>query len=118
MLVLDFKLHGTVMVMCDRCGDEISQTISGENKLVIKFGEQTGSTDFDVFVIGPGEAEVNIAQFIYEFTHLALPARRVHEKMEECNQDVLTAMNRYLVNDPVEEESDEDFLDLENQEVE
>jgi uncharacterized metal-binding protein YceD (DUF177 family) len=118
MLVLDFKLHGTVMVMCDRCGDEISQAISGENKLVIKFGEQTGSTDFDVFVIGPGEAEVNIAQFIYEFTHLALPARRVHEKMEECNQDVLMAMNRYLVSAPVEEESDEDFLELDNQEEE
>lgn len=116
MLVLDFKLHGTVKVLCDRCGDEIGQNISSENKLVIKFGERTGSTDFDVFVIGPGEAEVNIAQFIYEFTHLALPARRVHDKIEDCNQDVLAVMNQYIVNEPGEDESDEDDLDYQEEE--
>ncbi len=118
MMVLNFTLHGNVVLLCDRCGDEVGKQISSENRLVIKFGDKTGSTDFDVFVLGPGEAEVNLAQFIYEYVHLALPARRVHDRMEDCNQDVIKAMDAYLVSTPGDDESDEDFMELDNQEEE
>jgi uncharacterized metal-binding protein YceD (DUF177 family) len=118
MMVLDFHLRGNVMVMCDRCGDEIEQHLESDNRLIVKFGEETGSTDFDVYVLGPAEYEVDLAQFMYEYAHLALPARRVHTSIEQCNQDVLNAIEKYRVTRSAGEEWTDADEDQDNEEEE
>jgi uncharacterized protein len=97
MLVLDFELEGTVDLVCDRCGDPVSQPIEGNQRLIVKFGDQSSGTDEDILVLGTNENAVNVAQYLYEYAHLALPARHVHESEEECNQEVMAAMSKYIV---------------------
>ncbi|MBL7942039.1 MAG: DUF177 domain-containing protein, partial [Flavobacteriales bacterium] len=57
MLVLDFELDGTVKVLCDRCGDEMDQPVQSNERLIVKLGNETGTTDDDVLVLGPAEHE-------------------------------------------------------------
>ncbi|MDZ4823773.1 MAG: DUF177 domain-containing protein [Flavobacteriales bacterium] len=97
MLVLDFVLGGTVNVMCDRCGDELQQPVEDKQRLIVKMGDTTGSTDDDVLMLGPAEHEVDVSQYLYEYAHLALPAKRVHATLALCNQGVITEFEKYKV---------------------
>lgn len=97
LMVLDFHLKGNVELLCDRCGDAYFQPISSREKLIVKFGDETGSTDDEILVLGPAENTVDVSQYLYEYAHLALPARHVHPTEEECNQEVLLAFKKYSV---------------------
>jgi uncharacterized metal-binding protein YceD (DUF177 family) len=89
MMVLDFQLGGSVVFPCDRCGEEADIDVSGKEKLVVKMGDRTGSTDEEVLELGPNEHEIDLSQYLYEYAHLMLPARRVHKKLSDCNQEVI-----------------------------
>jgi len=89
MLVLDFELDGSVELPCDRCGEDADIDVSGEERLIVKMGERTGSTDEDILELGPNEHEIDLSQYLYEYAHLMLPARRVHKNLSDCNQDVV-----------------------------
>jgi uncharacterized metal-binding protein YceD (DUF177 family) len=102
MMVFLTELEGSVQVDCDRCGDRISQPVSGAFRLVVKFGEETESTDDDVLVLGPQEYEVDLSLYFYEYAHLMLPARRVHEEIRDCNQDVLRKLDEMRVESDAE----------------
>jgi uncharacterized metal-binding protein YceD (DUF177 family) len=93
MLVLNFSFKGEVTVMCDRCADDFEIPVEGENKLIIKFGPEPGEESEDIIVIGEGEHEIDVSQFIYEYIILALPLQRVHgddaEGVSLCDPEVL-----------------------------
>ena len=98
MMVLDFQLEGTVELICDRCGDPVHQEVETNQRLILKLGsESSGTTDDDIIVLGPSESDINVAHYLYEYAHLALPARHVHETEEECNQEVMAALSKYMV---------------------
>ena len=98
MMVLDFQLEGTVELICDRCGDPVHQAVETNQRLILKLGsENSGTTDDDIIVLGPSESDINVAHYLYEYSHLALPARHVHETEEECNQEVMAALSKYMV---------------------
>ncbi len=110
LMVLDFQLGGNVELLCDRCGDAYLQPISSNDKLIVKFGDETGSTDDEILVLGPSENTVDVSQYLYEYAHLALPARHVHATEEECNQEVLAAFKKYTV----ENDNRDDWAALKN----
>lgn len=89
MLVLDFQLDGSVVLPCDRCGEEADIDVSGSEKLIVKMGERTGSTDEDILELGPNEHEIDLSQYLYEYAHLMLPVKRVHKSLSDCNQEVV-----------------------------
>lgn len=97
LLSLHFTLDGTVRVLCDRCGDEIDQPIHSEERLVVKLGDETGTTDDDVLVLGPAEHEVDLSQYLYEYAHLALPVKHTHPALSDCNQRVLKELEALRV---------------------
>jgi len=102
MLVFITSLKGIVQVDCDRCGEPIDQAMEGSFRLVVKFGSETGETDEDVLVLGPSEFMVDLSQYLYEYAHLTVPARRVHPLVEECNQDILKKLEEMRVTQDAE----------------
>ena len=102
MMVLDFEVYGSVETICDRCGTPMRVDIDHEDRLIIKYGDQTGSSDDEILVFGPSEHMIELQQFLYEYSHLGLPSRRVHETEEECDQDAMNLLNK------LREEKDED----------
>ena len=105
MLVLDFRIDGKAEVLCDRCQEDVEIELSHEDRLFVKFGDQTSDTDGEILVLGPQEFEVDLTQFLYEFSHLALPAKRVHKTMNACNEDIIQILDEMM---EIEEEKKTD----------
>ena len=94
MLVFDFTIKGEVISECDRCSDEIKVALDNTEKLIVKFGEESFEEETEEIVVLPhGTQEINIAPYIYEFTHLSVPQRKTHENEKDCNQLVLQKLN-------------------------
>jgi len=88
MIVLDFHIRGTVQTLCDRCSEFYDQEIEGNNQLIVKYGDSILQNTDDILIIARGESEIPVASYIYEFTHLLLPQRRIHSE-GQCNQEVV-----------------------------
>jgi len=92
LLILDFIVRGTVTVPCDRCADDCSVKIKGEYQLFVKYVgtvEKNEKIEDDLVALSAKDGEVDIAHHLYEYTILSLPAKRVHEKLIDCNQEVI-----------------------------
>lgn len=95
MMVLDIAMSGDVQTTCDRCNDDLVVPVDIEERLIVKFGDETGSTDDDILIHGPSEHAIDLSQYFYEYAHLALPPRQIHETEAECNQESLRALEKY-----------------------
>lgn len=93
MMVFEFDISGKAEVLCDRCQEEVEIELAHVDQLVVKFGDQTSDFEEEIIILGPHEHQFDLTQFLFEFCHLALPPRRVHDTMEECNQDVIEVLN-------------------------
>lgn len=103
MLVLDVTFEGTVKADCDRCTEECEVAVKGEEKLYYKFSESAESDDVDVYAVGPQDISINIAQPLYDYIRLSVPARRVH-KDGECDPEMIEAL--YGTDDSEDEGTD------------
>ena len=74
---INFQINGQVVVICDRCLDEMNQEVSSTNRLRVKFGSEYTDAGDDVVIVPEDEGSINVAWFIYEFIALAIPIRHV-----------------------------------------
>ena len=91
---VDATVTGWVKVLCDRCLEELELPVSTGFALSVKFGENAETADAgdrEIVMIPEGSSELDLAQFVYDYTCISLPMRRVHPE-GECNPDAL----RYL----------------------
>jgi len=90
MLILDFIVRGEVMTVCDRCSDDCKLKINGTYQLSVKLGKSDDEIgDEDLLVLAANEGELDVAHHLYEYTILSLPAKRIHQKIEDCNKEVI-----------------------------
>jgi uncharacterized metal-binding protein YceD (DUF177 family) len=101
-LDLQIKISGTALINCDRCLEMFSYPISCKNRLIVKSGEDI-SDDTDMILLSTDENELDLRQHFYEFIHLALPIRRVHQPDENgktgCNPEMIKKLNELLIYD-------------------
>ncbi len=97
MMILDFKISGFVIMPCDRCGDDVNQPVEAIQKLVVKYGEETIDNEDELLMLGPSEYEIDLYHYLYEYAHLALPIRHVHNQLSECNQQVISELEKYRI---------------------
>ncbi len=93
MLLLKFDFKGSITVPCDRCLDSVEIAVEGEEKLIVKFGNEEYDETEEIVVIPIHEHEINVAVYIYEFINLNLPKKRVHPE-DLCNQEVIERLKK------------------------
>ncbi len=104
---LDFHTEGKVIVICDRCLDEMEQPIETEDRLKVKLGSEYSEVD-DMVVVPEEEGYINVAWFIYEFIALSIPMKHVHAP-GKCNKDMVSKLSKHL-RVSGDDEDDDDFL--------
>ena len=93
MMIFDIGIEGDVLVTCDRCTNEFNFPVSDTQRLIVKLGTEYVEESEDVVVIPETEYKFDLSPYIYEFIHLALPARLLHPDDEDgnstCDPDML-----------------------------
>lgn len=98
MLLIDFEFEGSIRAECDRCTAMIDLPIQDERQLIVKYGEAEGEEEDEVVFISREASEFNLAQYLYEFTILALPIRNTYDCQENpnppCNWEILDFLEK------------------------
>jgi uncharacterized protein len=98
MMIMNLSLKGNVLVTCDRCTSEFNFPLSDIQRLIVKLGSEYLEESDDVIVIPETEYQFDLAPYIYEFIHLALPARLLHPEDENgnstCDPDMLQLLKK------------------------
>ena len=113
---VDCSLNGWVKVLCDRCLEDLQLPVDTGFKLSVKFGEEAGTADAgdrEIVMIPEGSAELDLAQFVYDYTCVSLPMRRVHPD-GECNPETLKYLSSEENDAPSAAEAESPFAALKN----
>ena len=87
LLELHFEISGWVNVNCDLTNEPYNQAVKNEFDLVVQFGDEYNDENIDILILNHGAYEVNIQQYIYELTILAVPIKRIHPGVEDGTLD-------------------------------
>ncbi len=107
IMVLTFDFLGAVTVPCDRCLDDVEVEVSGEERLIVKFGNEEYDDTEEILMLPVHEYELNVAKYIYEFININIPQKRIHDE-GLCNQDVISKLEK-VAPAAKEEESDNEI---------
>lgn len=103
---LHFELEGKVVVLCDRCLEEMDQPIKTSGHLIVRMGKEFKDDGDDVVIIPEEQGIINVSWFLYEFIELAIPIKHVHP-FGRCNSGMASKLSEHLV----DSESFEDDVD-------
>lgn len=110
MLIFDFKHQGTAKVTCDRCLVQIPQKVEAENKLIVKFGDNTEDDNESIVTLPQAEYEIDLAPFIYDYVCLSFPWKFDCSEMKEnekpCDEEVLNKIANLQVKSEDKNEGD------------
>ncbi len=100
-MMLLFDVGGTVFANCDRCGNDLKIDLWDEFKMVVKLVDQAEEmnnqeNDPDIYYIERTESHLHLADWLYEFVTLSIPAVKVCSANEDgsdgCNPEVLAKL--------------------------
>lgn len=106
---LNFHLTGQLILLCDRCLDDLPIDVDTTYQVTIQYGEDYNDDSDTLLIIPESDNYLNVAYMIYDTAALAVPARHVHP-MGKCNR----AMSALLKKHNARQSSDEDS-ELEDQ---
>ncbi len=78
VIELTFIIDGTVQLTCDRSLEVFDYPLQAKEKMLYKYGSEVKEIDENVYMITRDTPSINIAQLLYEYILLALPAKKVH----------------------------------------
>jgi uncharacterized protein len=106
MMIFDIGIEGDVLVTCDRCTNEFKLTLSDSQRLIVKLGAEYLEESEDVVVIPETDYQFDLSSYIYEFIHLALPARILHPDDENgsstCDPEMLRLLETLTPSETVD----------------
>lgn len=106
---LDFAVKGTIVLLCDRCLDEMDWDVDETYHVMVKYGETYNDDSDEVLEIPESDNYLNVAYMIYDTVSLAIPMKHVHPA-GKCNRQMSAVLKRHRVEDG--EATVDDVLDI------
>lgn len=91
---LDFVIAGEVVLLCDRCLDDLHQPIEATYHIVVKYGDDYCDDNDEVLEIPSTDAYLNVAYMIYDTVVLAIPIKHVHP-LGKCNRQMSAMLKKH-----------------------
>jgi uncharacterized metal-binding protein YceD (DUF177 family) len=101
---MTFNMEGYAILACDRCLDDMEQSISCKEKLCVKLGKDFSDED-EVVIVPEEEGEINISWFLYEFIALSIPIKHVHAP-GKCNKAMSMKLRKHKARNADDEEDE------------
>ena len=97
LLELDFKVKGTVNMLCDLTNQPFDLLIEGNLDLIVKFGNHYSDDDDKILILPYAEHQIDITQYIYEMTILHIPLKRVNPLYKNNLQQIMTFKDKRVI---------------------
>ena len=94
----DFKVSGTLTIICDRCLDDLVIPVETDYHLVVKYGEEYNDESDEVLEIPESDSYINVAYMLYDTAMLAIPIKHVHPA-GKCNKVMSQILRQHRVDD-------------------
>lgn len=91
---LDFHITGEVVLICDRCLDDLHFPIDASYHIVVKYGEDYNDDSDEVLEIPDSDPTLNVAYMIYDTVVLAIPMKHVHP-LGKCNRQMSAMLKKH-----------------------
>jgi len=112
MLILHFRIDGTIVLDCDKCLAEFNSPISIHERQIVKFAEdELESDDLEIIILNKKESELDVSELIYEFINVSVPYIKVCEENgdgQQCDQEMIARLESLAVGTQKEEEQQDD----------
>lgn len=110
LIEMNFLISGEVKLTCDRSLEEYFEPLEINEKILFKYGEVEEEINEEVYMITRDTSKVNVAQFIYEFILLGLPAKKIHpDHRTEFDEEDFEAEGTYAyIDGDFDKDSDEE----------
>jgi uncharacterized metal-binding protein YceD (DUF177 family) len=98
MLIFNFSINGSLELPCDRCLAPITLEVKGDERLIVKFGQEWEEESDEVIIMPETESRIDISSFIYEYIMLMLPYKRVHSEDPDknmCDVSMVEKLNQH-----------------------
>ena len=106
---LAFAITGEVVLLCDRCLDELPFPIDAHYHVRVEYGEGYDDAGDDLLIIPYSDAYLNVAYLIYDTVVLAIPIKHVHP-MGKCNRQMTEMLRKHRAKGSDEDSELEDTL--------
>ncbi|MBS9524089.1 DUF177 domain-containing protein [Litoribacter alkaliphilus] len=114
-----FDIKGSVELTCDRSLELFDHPLETTQRVRYKYGPEEAEINEEIFMITRDTPKINVAQLIYEFIILAIPAKKVHpDHVYEMDEDDFEAEGElvYSSGDVEDEPSEQDEESSESEE--
>ena len=112
MLILHFRIDGTIVLDCDKCLASFNSPVSIQERQILKFAEDDlQSDDLEIVILNKKESEINVAGLIYEFITVGVPYIKICEENgdgQQCDQEMIARLESLAVGSKEEDEEQQD----------
>lgn len=92
--LLDFAVTGEVVLICDRCLDDLHFPIEAGYHITVQYGEDYNDESDEVLQIPESDNYLNVAYMIYDTVVLAIPLKHVHP-LGKCNRQMSAMLKKH-----------------------
>ncbi|WP_231490998.1 DUF177 domain-containing protein [Pedobacter sp. Leaf170] len=105
MLLLKFKVLGTVNLDCDKCLSEFALPINLYERQIVKFAEdELESDDEEIISLSRKETSIDISKPLYEMINVAVPyIKNCEQAGKECDQEMIDRLEQLSIDKQAEE---------------
>lgn len=101
---LKFDIKGEVVLICDRCLDDLHFPIDTAYHIMVEYGADYNDDTDDLLVIPASDTSLNVSYMISDTVVLAIPMKHVHP-LGKCNRQ-MSAMLRKHRSRPADEDAE------------
>lgn len=103
---LNFHITGDVVVLCDRCLDDLHFPIDTNYHIVVRYGDRYNDDSDEYLEIPESDNYLNVAYMLYDTVALAIPIKHVHP-LGKCNRQMSAILKKHRA-----EQADVDDMDI------
>ena len=91
---LTFCIKGEVILLCDRCLDDLHYPIDASYRMTVEYGDDYNADSDEILIIPDSDNYLNVAYMIYDTVVLAIPMKHVHP-MGKCNRQMSAILRKH-----------------------
>jgi uncharacterized metal-binding protein YceD (DUF177 family) len=85
-LEVNFDIHGTATLICDRSLEPFEHPIEVRRKVIFKFGDEDEELTDEMVVIRRDASQLELGQYMYEFISLEVPMKKLHPRFRDDDE--------------------------------